>query len=369
VPYTEIMNLKIGEAFVNFPGIDLTAKATFKLHDRREKEAKVFEELNNQTRGGSEIISLEDFLRTHPAAETDLNFCKIPLNDSITSKPIYFFDESTALVSQFLEDARALNKRVVVFEDGSKYYDACFKKDRDILLNPKHGGRAWDMLGEFEGNYPQLTKLLVESTEFTEDEAIEAEKYFFRMFSHLHEIISEATSANMLNALIFRSFAGIAPDLENILNLKIEGNLQTYSYIREKMSLYLEYLKPLSGNIPEISVGKYIAEVTFDSSILFISGYGDKNAVRTTQLIADYTCFASAFKIFASSVQTPKSARTFIDASKVAFFDQNSTIISSAAEIYRNDNLRQFFPKISADNENQLFAKVHGINGAVALSH
>ena len=52
--------------------------------------------------------------------------------------------------AKFLEETRRKNKRVVVFEDGSRLYDACFQEGVDVLLNPRNGGLAWNMLGEFD---------------------------------------------------------------------------------------------------------------------------------------------------------------------------------------------------------------------------
>jgi hypothetical protein len=178
VPFNEIMNLKTGEAFIKFSGMDLVTKTKFKLHEEGVEKSflqkflekfktheEIGEEFSSLDAMESKVISLEDYVKSIPFSENDLLFYGIPLNGEITSKPIYFFDEDIAQVAKFLDDARSKNRRVVVFEDGSKLYDTCFQKSRDILLNPKKdGGHAWDMLGESKTSFRESRNCIIYAT-------------------------------------------------------------------------------------------------------------------------------------------------------------------------------------------------------------
>jgi type IV conjugative transfer system coupling protein TraD len=205
IPYSEIMNLKTGEAFLKFSGIDQVAKTKFELHEEKEKSflRRLFsfkEESKSQLE--SQIISLQDYLKSHIVSENDLCLYQIPLNGIITSKPIYIFDENTTQIAKFLDDARAKNKKIIIFEDGSKFYDSCFKKDTDFLLNPFKDGYSWDMLEEFEGDYISFIKAIMQAANISEENA---EIYLSNMLLNMEKMTPEITSSIVLQKLIFKT--------------------------------------------------------------------------------------------------------------------------------------------------------------------
>jgi hypothetical protein len=220
----------------------------FKLHDRRDKERGIWsrllgetepkKELRQPAQSESEIISVQDYVRTLSFSPNDPIFYGIPLNDTITSKPIYVFDEDTTPIAKFLDDARAKNKRVIVFEDGSKFYDSCFRPDCDILLNPKKdNGCAWDMLGEFEGNYLKFADVLIKSADLDEEKLAIAEEYLFKILSNVPHIVAKADTAKILNKLMFHPFRETAADFIETLGITDKDILLKYSNIRDYLSL------------------------------------------------------------------------------------------------------------------------------------
>jgi uncharacterized protein YpiB (UPF0302 family) len=72
---------------------------------------------------------------------------------------------------KFIDDARDQNKKILIFEDGSKFYDFCFKKDGDILLNPHKNGYSWNMLKEFEGNYDSFLNTIIRFVDVNDEKA------------------------------------------------------------------------------------------------------------------------------------------------------------------------------------------------------
>jgi type IV conjugative transfer system coupling protein TraD len=88
VPYDEIMNLKTGEAFLKFPGIDLVAKTQFDLHEEKEKNIiqRFFSsEQKSKIQPESKIISLQDYLKSQTFSENNLCLYQIagPFNSRL----------------------------------------------------------------------------------------------------------------------------------------------------------------------------------------------------------------------------------------------------------------------------------------------
>jgi hypothetical protein len=200
---------------------------------------------------------------------------------------MYFRDEDTTQIAEFLENVRIQNKRVVVFEDGSKFYDSYFQKDCDILLNPqKDGGYAWDMLGEFDGNYLEFAKTIIAASDMDEKDRKNAEAYFFKMFSNLPQLVENATTSNVLNKLIFQPFKLLSSDLIGKLGIDNKDILEKYAHIRDYLTLKFTHLKPDVDCGREISILKYSKNRNRD--ILFISCFDNQNLMKTQKMIADF---------------------------------------------------------------------------------
>ncbi|MDR0581021.1 MAG: type IV secretion system DNA-binding domain-containing protein, partial [Holosporaceae bacterium] len=357
VPPGEIMNLKIGEAFVKFSGVDAVAKVKFKLHEP-QKEQNIWTRLFKKTepkeerpsQSESQIISVEDYVKTISFSPDDPVFYGIPLNDSITSKPIYVFDEDTTPIAKFLDDARAKNKRVVVFEDGSKFYDSCFLSDCDILLNPKQeNGRAWDMLGEFEGNYLKFADVLIKSADMDEERLAVAEEYFFKVLSNIHLLMTDTSTVKVLNKLIFQSFKSISSDLVGKLGVDNKDILMKYSNVRDYLSLKLDHLRPTVDCNREISMCEY--GQCRDKSILFVSCFGDTNLSLTQKMILDFGRNDSLFKIFCSQKLFRELKKCIICGHKAGVAPKlESTVVSFAAAIANTEFLQKIFYETASDH-------------------
>jgi hypothetical protein len=338
VPPGEIMNLKTGEAFVKFSGFDLVAKVKFELHESEEPK----EERQQAAQPKSEVISVQDYVKTLSRSPNDPIFYGIPLNDTITSKPIYVFDEDTTQIAKFLDDACAKNKRVIVFEDGSKFYDSCFRKDCDVLLNPKRDdGFAWDMLGEFEGNYVRFTETLINSAEIEEENRKEVEICLADILLNMEKLISTINTANVLNALIFQPIKEVAPLLAEITGA--EEDFKTYANARTRLALHLKFLKPDKDCGSEISVRSYIDDGCNDGKICFVSCGNNGDAIKTAKLISNYAEMREAVKIFSSKLFSGEFRNCIIDASEMNIIPTVGINVVSSVKITAD---KEFLQKI-----------------------
>jgi type IV secretory pathway TraG/TraD family ATPase VirD4 len=355
VPYSEIMNLKIGEAFIKFSGIDLIAKAQFELHEEKNFLQQLFSfEKKVESQPESKIISLQDYLKSYDVSENDIWLYQIPLNGIITSKPIYIFDENTTQIAKFLDDARAKNKKVVIFEDGSKFYDFCFQKDIDILLNPFKNGYSWDMLGEFEGDFAFFLKAIIQAANISEKNA---EIYLSNILLNMEKMTPEITSSIVLQKLIFQPIKEVISDISEILCT--ENDIENYKIIRTKLALNLNFLKPIKDTNKEISVRDYTSN--YGGQILFISCFNNKNAIRLSELIINSISSTNVLKIFSSKIAFPKSKNTIVDALDADIFNANGTVISSKSEILKRDELKTIFANFirPQTDKNSFFIKTH----------
>jgi hypothetical protein len=222
----------------------------------------------------------------------------IPIANSI-----HFSNEDTDQAVKFLDEARSENRRVVVFEYNSRLYNACFQKDRDILLNPKKDdGYSWDILGELEGNYLAFTKAMIRSSELNEEDQKNAEEYFFTVLSNLPQLVSNITTINILNKLIFHSFKSLSVDLIGTLGEDNKDILEKYLKIRNYLALKFNHLKPLSSYTRELSIREY--EKKHEGGILFNSCFCDADEIKTQKMIIDFCRPNNVLRVFASKITT-----------------------------------------------------------------
>jgi type IV conjugative transfer system coupling protein TraD len=339
VPYGEIMNLKTGEAFIKFSGIDLIAKTQFELHEEKTENflERLFSfEKKSESSSEPQIISLQDYLKSHETSENDLCLYQIPLSDTITAKPIYIFDEDTTQIAIFLDDARAKNKKIVIFEDGLKFYNSCAKKDIDILLNPFKNGYSWDMFEEFEDDCISFMETIIQAANINEEKT---KIYLSYMLLNMEKMTSQITTSDLLQKIIFQPIKEIFSDLSEISFT--ENDIENYKTIRTELALNLNFLKPQNNTNEEISIRDYISD--YDGKMLFISCFNNKNALRLSELIINSISSANVLKILSSEKTFPRSKNTIIDASYMDIFNTNGTIISSKSEILKRDELKTIF--------------------------
>lgn len=375
VPYSEIMNLSPGEAFIKFSGIKIVTKTKFKLHEASKKgidkiKNSIFgEKIEKEEELEPQIISINDYLSSAQYGSNNLSFYSISLSDKILSQPIYFFDKDLSELSRFLQIARSQNTKIVVFEDDSKLYDACFDNNYDILLNHQHkNGYNWDVLDEYQDNFLQLSKTIVNLVDFTGNEDQITEQYLFKMFSHINDIPYTST-ADILNKIIFKSLRDVAPDLEGILNLKSDANFEKYSHIREKLCMYLYFLKP-SKNIDasnEISIRKYINEPS--GGILFLSNFNNSNSEKLSKLIMDLHISKNTLCIYSSEKAFRETKNSIIDGSKIKVRLEKKSSIICSADCLREESLRTIFDQSIMQQKSgyQYFAKIYENKDVVGI--
>jgi hypothetical protein len=224
---------------------------------------------------------------------------QIAPNDTITSKPIYIFDEDMIEFKKSLDDARAKNKRIVIFEDGSKFYDFCFKKDVDILLNPYKNGYSWDMLNEFNGDYISFIKIIIQAANINEEKT---KIYLNHMLLNIEKMTPVITTSIALQKLIFQPLKEIIHDISEIL--LTQNDVENYKIIRSKLALNLDFLKSALNANEEISIRDYVNNCY--GQILFISCLNDKNAMKLSELIFNSTSFPNVLKIFSPKITIQK---------------------------------------------------------------
>jgi hypothetical protein len=357
VPYSEIMKLKPGEAFIGFSGVSTVTKTTFKLHKTAKKE-KIEQLLNNNTK----IISINDYLASAKYSTNDLLFYGIPLNDEIISRPIYFFDEDLSQVSDFLRMAREKNKKVVVFEDNSKLYDKCFRCDPDILLNHQHeNGYNWDMIGEYQENFLELANAIIKLVDFSNGEAGGIEQYLFKMFSNI-EGFEYISTADLLNKIIFKPLTEVASDLDGAL-----GNFEKYSYIREKLSMYLHFLKPNKNIKLAISMRKYLNN--HNNGILFLSNFNNANSEKFSNLIIDSHHPNNTLCLFSSKKTFKEIDHSIIDGKEAKTRPASkSSVICSLNNLHMEQLLTVFDPTMSEEKSDlSYFVKIYKNSSIVSV--
>ncbi|MDR1235370.1 MAG: type IV secretion system DNA-binding domain-containing protein [Holosporaceae bacterium] len=369
VPYSEIMNLKIGEAFIKFSGINIVTKTEFKLH---EAQKGVTDKINDflfckkaeQKQTLDTIISINDYLASARYTDNDLPFYGIPLSTGVISRPIYFFDKDLSKISDFLQMARTKNIKIIVFEDSSNLYDACFKNNSDILLNHQHeNGCNWNIPAEYQNNFPELIKNIIKLIGFTGNEAEITKQYLFKMFSNINDI-TYASTADLLNTIIFKSLRDVASDLEEILNLSSDSNFEKYSNIREKLCMYLYFLKPNKNTQSEISIREYVNDS--DNGTLFLSDFNNAGSEKLSGLIVDLHCPKDVLCLFSSVKVFRATGNSIIDGTKIKTRPESSIICS--AEFLQEESLKTIFHQtLSPEFKDSYFAKICGNENIVKI--
>jgi hypothetical protein len=257
-------------------------------------------------------------------------------------------------------DSVAAFFRTTKFEDGSKFYDSCFQKDRDILLNPKReNGLAWDMLAEFDGDCVSFIETIIQAAHVDEADGKETEIYLADMLLN----IEKTTSSDALNRLIFQPMKDVAPIILETLNA--ENNMEKYGAIRTRLALYLNFLKPAARVDMEISIRDYLENC--DGKILFVSCFNDRNMIKLSELTLDASRSINILKIFSSKTYFKESRDSIIDARETNVFTANGSIFSSKSEILARNDLKKIFSDVLQNSELSHAAKIYGTDKIVLV--
>jgi hypothetical protein len=219
------------------------------------------------------------------------------------------------------------------------------------------------MFGEFEKNYLEFTRTIIGLVELSEKEKLETEQYFFKMFTSIDRIVTNVTTANILNKFIFLPLIDISQDLETVLDLKNSENSAKYSCIREKLCIYLNYLKPKKNCTKELFIQKYINNTEYEKNILFVSNFNDKSMIKLSQLIVDSCNSNNALLVFSSKTLFKETKNCIIDASEINVTPEaKSMIISSTIEASKHAQIKKIFSEVllQQDNESHYLVKMHG---------
>lgn len=358
VPYTEIMDLKPGEAFIRFSGVDMVTKAKFKFHPISSESKK---ESSNQ------IISLQEYVLKNPPSENDLLLYGIPLNESILSKPICIFDNDLNNISNMLQMVRTKNEKAVVFEDGSSLYKACFKKESDILINPnKENGYSWNVLKDFDNDYGLLTQALI--GKFDERDSKDAQRYLMTVFMNMNNIFSEINVKNVLSAIMFAPMKNAAKTLSRVFDL----DSQKYSDIRTDLMINNDHLSLLLNDKDNVAIRDYVADNSYNGKIMFVSCFDDSKMKEIMKLIINYCSIEETITIHDTSYADHAKNRKAIVVcdEKTQISDNNGSVIVRYETAQTNKILQSVFGN-ALRNEGeipQFLAKAHTVSDIIEIS-
>jgi len=191
------------------------------------------------------------------------------------------------------------------------------------------------MIDEHQENYLEITKTIMKLVDFTGNEEQTTEQYLFKMFSNINKIADTSSTTDVLSKVIFMSLRDVASDLEEILNLKSDANFEKYSNIREKLSMYLQFLKP-NKNRPSISIRKYIHEHNY--GILFVSNFNNANAEKLSDLIVEAHYPSDALCLFSSRKAFKVARNSIIDGCRLQTLPEakSSIFCSTKNDVYKN---------------------------------
>jgi type IV conjugative transfer system coupling protein TraD len=355
VPYTEIMDLKTGEAFVRFSGVDLITKTSFKFHkiDTKKKEK-------------TKIITLQDYVSTNAPTGNELLLYGVPLNDSVLSRPIYVFDDDISRISDLLQEARRLNKKIIVFEGDSKIYDSCFQEENDILLNHHHkNGHSWNLLGELNNDYIAFVHAITDIAALDDGDRKNVEQCLIKLCSRINEILPTPTTSSVLNKLVFQSFKKNYSVLEALLASNETDIFKKYSEVRDYLALKQDYLKPQNTSNKEISIKQFLES---EKRIFFISCFNNQHMEKTSRSIFEYAQTRSTLKNI-SNIDMPKNSKnTIINAIQFKdFLDTNANIFASYNERHNRNFLKRTFKPEIPDVNASILIKLSGNEQIIAV--
>jgi hypothetical protein len=356
VPHGEIMDLKPGEAFIRFSGINVVTKTKFKMH----KISMEDKDENNK------IISLQQYILENPPAENNLFLHGVPLSNHVLSTPIYVFDNDVSKISALLEKARKLNSRIIVFESDAKFFHACFRNETDILLNNHEAnGCTWDLLDEFDGDYIKFVRAIIDVAELDDIDGKSAEKCLFKLCTRINEIVAEPTTRSILDKLVFQSSRTACSDLECLLAENETDIFKKYIEIKDYLSFKLAHFKPNPVSNKEISLKKYLAS---EKGILFVSCFDNNHMAKVLHLIIKHAHLGNTLKIISNIDAPTYSKNVIIDASEFKNFPNlNMSIFASCDEINNKNYLRKIFNCNVPDSSVSCMIKLSGNEQIIAV--
>jgi type IV secretory pathway TraG/TraD family ATPase VirD4 len=254
VPYTEIMNLAPGEAFIKFSGIDVVTKTKFKLHEHGQ-----IKKIHQNMAASAHLLDLNTFKTKYPEIFGDyLKLSGMNFSKPVFEKPFYIWGNDESIkqtIGQLLTDIRTNGRKVIIFEDGDFLFEHLAEKD-DILINPlKKGGLSWDFLHDLRHNKNILEFIKNIKTEYAEIE---------NLTTYLANL--DINTKEFFQILCFAPFKQIKSILMPFTN--VEDNEDAFIKIRNRIAKDLHCFKILISRRKEASFYEYYES---DKSILWAS--------------------------------------------------------------------------------------------------
>jgi hypothetical protein len=89
--------------------------------------------------------------------------------------------------------------------------------------------------------------------------------------------------------------------------------------------------------------------------------------LRLAQLIEVCGHCGKALKIFSSKTLSGGSANSVIIAAETGIFNRDCSVISSATEASKRNNVKKIFSDTLQDNQSPYFAKIYGTDKTIAV--
>lgn len=335
VPYTDIMNLKTGEAFIKFSGIDRIVKTTFKFHELNKGKASKENVKPDKDKESCPEETSEDLTFPLPDKNQFVLY-GFPITDLLLSKPIYLFDKEISEIGNLLAYARKKGEKIIVFENDLRMYESHFQAETDLFIDHHQTeGYAWDFLYDINHNYIHFIRTLIENTDLEKDDRKNVEKYLFKFFTRIKDMTTDFRTSNILDILLFKPYKTVHAHLEHILSQGEEDSLKNFSDWRDYLALQFHYLKSPSDK--EMSIRNYLNS---EKGILFMACHEDMKEV--SDLIFKEAKIESVLKIMTDPSFQTFSHHTLVYASPLkSFFDTQATIFASFDEIKNRHYLRK----------------------------
>lgn len=323
VPSSEIMNLKTGEAFIRFAGVELIGKVKFEFHDHNMKNMR-------KTKVFGEVLDLAEYRERNADLFGDyFGLAGLDFSEKAYKYPIFTWaneEKTNACIKEIIAEARKRRRTLLIFEESDSLYNEFSRKD-DCLLNPLIAdGCSWNFWNDFKNN-DRIVEYMRKSTLIDCAEYLQIfKKYRFK------------DTFSFLNVLCFAPIS----DVQSILNKIVPKTIENVEQIRNALAEEFGFLSILLEEKQEMSL-------TDSDSIIWIP---DANKIpKLSRFIID-TC----------------------DIMKVVLL-KNSHGIKAANTIVFNPSFDEFhtrfdgsFLALGKTKSNKEVAKLFGITSTVMTS-
>ncbi|MCL2312036.1 MAG: type IV secretion system DNA-binding domain-containing protein [Firmicutes bacterium] len=223
------------------------------------------------------LLNLSEFQKKYHQAFGDyLKFSELNFSERVFWTPFYVWGSTESVhktIGQFLSDARAKKRKIMIFEERDTLFKSLSEKD-DILLNPQEeNGVSWNFLEDLKVNKRALTTEIMDKiNSWRKHEEIED------IIKHIANL--DIDTEDFFKILCFAPFKQIKPILKSFTN--VEDDEDIFIKIRNKMADDLYFFKMMTSKKEKTSIYEYYKS---DKSVLWMSCGNDYQVKSTIPFI------------------------------------------------------------------------------------